>query len=168
MKTLSLIVAMAENRCIGIENRLPWHLPEDLKFFKRTTLGKPIIMGRKTFDSIGKPLPGRTSIVITRNQAWQHEGVKVVNTLEAAIEAARQVCDASNVDEAVIIGGEQIYRLALEHVNCLYITRVKAVVEGDAFFPEFNQSQWRIADKSEHFSDERNPYDYTVECWVKN
>lgn len=168
MKTLSLIVAMAENRCIGIENRLPWHLPEDLKFFKRTTLGKPIIMGRKTFDSIGKPLPGRINIVVTRNDAWEYEGVKVANTLDAAIEEARQVCDANDIDEAVIIGGEQIYRLALECVNCLYITRVKAVVEGDAFFPEFNQSEWRIADKSEHFSDERNPYDYTVECWVKN
>lgn len=168
MKTLSLIVAMAENRCIGIENRLPWHLPEDLKFFKKTTLGKPIIMGRKTFDSIGKPLPGRTNIVVTRNEAWQHEAVKVVNTLEAAIKEARHVCEENGIDEAVIIGGEQIYHLALDYVNCLYITRIKAVVEGDAFFPEFDQSKWRIADKIEHFSDERNPYDYTVECWVKN
>lgn len=168
MKTLSLIVAMAENRCIGIENRLPWHLPEDLKFFKRTTLGKPIIMGRKTFDSIGKPLPGRANIVITRDGAWQRDGVIVVNTLEAAIGAAEKACAQDAAEEAVIIGGEQIYRLALSVVNRLYITRVKATVEGDAFFPEFNQSEWRIADKSEHFSDERNPYDYTVECWVKN
>lgn len=167
MKTLSLIVAMAENRCIGIENRLPWHLPEDLKFFKKTTLGKPIIMGRKTFESIGKPLPGRSNIVITRNDAWCHEGVEVVNTLNSALEEAQKACEKDGVDEAVIIGGEQIYRLALECVNRLYITRVKAVIEGDAFFPEFNSSNWRIADKSEHFSDERNPYDYTVECWVK-
>lgn len=168
MKTLSLIVAMAENRCIGIENRLPWHLPEDLKFFKRTTLGKPIIMGRKTFESIGKPLPGRTNIVITRNSNWQHDGVIVVNTLEAATKEAAKACAIDGVNEAVIIGGEQIYRLALTYVNRMYITRVKAVVAGDAFFPEFDEALWRIADKSEHLSDERNPYDYTVECWVKS
>ena len=163
-----LIAALAQNNCIGQNNQLPWHLPEDLKFFKRTTLGKPIIMGRKTFESIGKPLPGRTNIVITRNSDWQHDGVIVVNTLEAAIKEAAQACESDGVDDAVIIGGEQIYRLALTHVNRLFITRVKAEVAGDAFFPEFDEALWRIADKSEHLSDERNPYDYTVECWVKN
>lgn len=168
MKTLSLIVAMAENRCIGIENRLPWHLPEDLKFFKRTTLGKPIIMGRKTFDSIGRPLPERTNIVITRNSDWQHDGVVVVNTLESAIKAAENACQYGGVEEAVVIGGEQIYCLALPYVDRLYITRVKAIIDGDAFFPEFDQSAWHIADKSEHLSDERNPHGYTIECWVKN
>lgn len=167
MKILSLIVAMAENRCIGVNNQLPWHLPEDLKFFKRTTLGKPIIMGRKTFDSIGRPLPGRENIVITRDPDWQRDGVIVVSALEAAIDSASNICARDNIDEAVIIGGAQIYQLALAYVNCMYLTRVRVVIEGDAFFPEFNQSEWKLADKSDHFSDERNPYDYTLECWVK-
>ena len=125
----SMIVAMAENRVIGINNNLPWYLPNDLKYFKQVTMGKPILMGRKTYESIGKPLPGRTNIVITRNESWTAEGVKPVNSLEQAFSLAESIIEIDGQDEVMIIGGDQIYQpsfiglklviktnLTLEHV----------------------------------------------------
>lgn len=131
----SIIVAMGRNRVIGQDNQLPWLLPADLIFFKATTMGKPIIMGRKTFESIGRALPGRTNIVITRNKNWSAEGVKVVHSLAKAIKLAGK----EKTDEAMIIGGAQIYAEALEHTDRLYITEVDIEPEGDAFFPEIGE-----------------------------
>lgn len=139
---ISLIVAVSRNGVIGIDNQLPWHLPEDLKYFKSVTMGKPIIMGRKTFDSIGRPLPGRTNIVITRDSSWQAEGVEVARTLAQAMTLGQLACAQADVDEAMVIGGEQIYRMTLPAADRLYLTEVQAEVEGDAFFPEFDTKDW--------------------------
>lgn len=134
--TLSLIVAAAENNVIGIENKMPWHIPEDFKHFKEVTIGKPCIMGRKTYESIldqlGKPLPGRTSIVISRS-GYDHEGCISASSLEEAIKKAK----SETTDEIMVIGGAQIYQLALPLAKRIYLTRVHQSPEGDAFFPEF-------------------------------
>lgn len=142
--SVSIIVGMAKNRVIGADNDLPWHIPADLKYFKATTLGKPILMGRKTFDSIGKPLPGRQNIVITRNDAWEHDGVTVSPSLEAAISSAGEV------DEVMIVGGAQIYQQALSMADRMYITEVDLECEGDAVFPEFDVSEWKETSRQAH------------------
>lgn len=140
---LSLIVAVSRNGVIGIDNQLPWHLPEDLKYFKSVTMGKPLIMGRKTYDSIGRPLPGRTNIVVTRDPSWQAPGVEVAQSLEVALKLGQSACEAAGADEIMVIGGEQIYRMTLPAADRLYLTQVDAEVEGDAFFPEVDFSQWQ-------------------------
>jgi dihydrofolate reductase len=141
--TLSIVVATSRNGVIGKDNQLPWHLPEDLKYFKKITMGKPIVMGRKTYESIGRPLPGRTNIVITRNTSWQADGVVVVNSLDQAITVAEQACLDSGATEAMVIGGSEIYRQALDKADRLYITQVNIEIEGDAHFPEIDLIQWR-------------------------
>ena len=158
--TLSLIVAMAENRTIGRNNELPWRLSEDLKYFKSVTMGKPIVMGRKTFDSIGKPLPGRLNIVITRNADWQHPEVRPANSLEQAVAIAAE--ENPENGEVMVIGGEEIYRTALERADRLYITRVQAKVEGDAFFPEYNESEWQEVGRQQPESPSDIPYFFQV------
>jgi len=142
---LALIVAMDQNRVIGNDNHLPWRLPEDLKYFKSVTMGKPIVMGRKTFDSIGRPLPGRLNIVVTRNNHWQHPGVETATSLAQAMAIAAENAPkpGAGEHEIMVIGGEQIYRAAIDSADRLYITRVQVDVEGDAFFPEFNESEWQ-------------------------
>lgn len=147
---LAAIVAQGSNRCIGVENKLPWYLPEDLKHFKATTLGKPVIMGRKTFESIGKPLPGRTNIVITRDPNYQAAGVRVAHSLDAAITMGRAQAEISGSDEAVIIGGAQIYAESLSMIDRLYITDVDTAPDGDAFFPELDPTQWQQIEAVEH------------------
>lgn len=142
---LSMIAAVARNGVIGSGNKLPWYLPEDLKYFKRMTLGKPIIMGRKTYESIGRPLPGRTNIVLTLQADWDAEGVTVVASIEDAIAVAK----AGGALEAVVIGGGQVYRLAMELADCLYLTEVEFDVEGDAFFPDFDKTEWLESNRSE-------------------
>ncbi len=145
---IALIVAASQNHVIGLDNQLPWHLPEDLQYFKAVTMGKPILMGRKTYDSIGRPLPGRVNIVLTRDTNWTAQGVEVVNNLDAAIAASEKACKAADVDELMIIGGEQIYRKFLPVANKLYLTKVEAEVEGDAYFPVIDSNQWRqVAEK---------------------
>lgn len=139
---LAAIVACAENRVIGKNNQLPWHLPEDLKHFKNTTMGKPMIMGRLTFESLGKPLPGRPHIVITRQTHWSYSGVQSANSLEQAVELGVQQARALAVNEVMIVGGADIYRQALPLLDLLYITEVHAKVDGDAFFPELNPALW--------------------------
>lgn len=136
---LALIVAQSRNRVIGIDNTLPWHLPEDLKYFKATTMDKPIIMGRKTYDSIGRPLPGRTNIVVTRQTDWSAPGVKVASTLEEAVALA----SAEQPEEVMVIGGAQIYELMLPAADRIYLTQVDTDIEGDAFFPELPQDEWQ-------------------------
>ncbi|MFC3053396.1 type 3 dihydrofolate reductase [Kordiimonas pumila] len=155
--TLSIIVAMAKNRVIGAGNSLPWHLPADLKYFKQTTLGKSIIMGRKTFDSIGRPLLGRQNIVITRNQEWHHDGVTVVGSLVDAIKASNMAA------EVMITGGAQIYREAMAVVDKLYITEVDIEVDGDATFPDFNRDEWQEVSRDKHKAEADKPgYSFVV------
>ncbi|GHB71989.1 dihydrofolate reductase [Persicitalea jodogahamensis] len=153
---ISLIVAAAENGVIGKENQLLWRLPDDLKRFKQLTLGHPIIMGRKTYESIGKPLPGRTSIVITRSPSYKAEGVLVVNSLELAIETARR----QESEEAFVIGGGEIYREALGKnlAEKIYLTRVLANVDGDTFFKIPDEDDWTVESHTERVADERHEY----------
>ena len=145
---IALIVAASQNNVIGLDNQLPWHLPEDLQYFKAVTMGKPILMGRKTYESIGRPLPGRTNIVLTRDANWSAKGVVVVNDLDSATAASEKACAAAGADELMIIGGEQIYRKFLPVADKLYLTKVEAVVEGDAYFPAIDSDQWQqVAEK---------------------
>jgi dihydrofolate reductase len=148
MPIVSLVVAVAANGVIGRDNRMPWHLPEDLAHFKRLTLGHPVVMGRKTHESIlatlGKPLPGRTSIVVTRQPAFSAPGCEVVASLGAALEAARAA------EEVFVIGGAEIYRLALERADRVYLTRIDAAFEGDVVFPALNPVEWREAAREDH------------------
>jgi dihydrofolate reductase len=130
---LSLIAAMAENRVIGADNRLPWHLPEDLKHFRKLTSGHPVILGRKTYESIGRLLPNRTNVIVTRNPAYRVEGAVIVGSLDEAIAAATR---APGGDEVFVIGGAEIYALALPRADRIYLTEVHQHVEGDAYFPE--------------------------------
>ncbi|MDF0604251.1 dihydrofolate reductase [Neisseriaceae bacterium TC5R-5] len=144
--TLTLVAALAANRIIGVNNRLPWHLPEDLQHFKALTLGKPIIMGRKTWDSIGKPLPGRRNIVVTRQQDWQALGAEVAHSLPQALSLA------GVVEEVCLIGGADLYRQALAMADVLQLTELAAAYEGDAYFPEWRASEWREVARVPHIS----------------
>jgi len=152
---ISLIAAMADNRVIGIENRLPWNLPGDMQWFRRHTMGKPIVMGRKTFESIGKALPGRTNIVVTRDASFFAADCVVVNSIEGAIEAA------GDADEMMVIGGASFYEQTLPQADRLYLTLVHADIEGDAWFPVVEFSQWHMVSEEKHLADESNPYDYS-------
>jgi dihydrofolate reductase len=151
---IALIVAMAENRVIGRNNQLPWRIPADLRHFKALTLGKPVIMGRKTYESIGRPLPGRDNIVISADSGYQAEGCQVVHSVEQALEAA------GSCEEAMIIGGANLYRQTLENADRLYLTLVKAEPEGDTWFPEIELQQWREIERQAHTADESNEFDY--------
>ncbi len=158
---LALIAAVAENGIVGRDNRLPWHLPEDLKYFKRTTVGKPVVMGRKTWDSIGRPLPGRTNIVISRQSNLRLEGVSVVADLPAALRLAEGIAGREGSDELMVIGGSEIHALALPMAQRLYLTEVHAQVAGDAFFPAWNRHEWEESSRRRHSADDTNPYDYS-------
>ncbi|WP_394181176.1 dihydrofolate reductase [Marinomonas posidonica] len=164
---LSLIVAMSTNRTIGINNSLPWHLPNDLKYFKQATMGKPIVMGRKTFESIGKPLPGRRNIVITRDANFQADGIDVVSSLEQAIALGEDICLVNGQEEVMVIGGAQIYELALPRVDRLYITHVDADVEGDAFFPEVDWPSFTLLAEESFAAEGHNPYDYRFSVYQR-
>ncbi len=154
--TTSIIVAMAENRVIGVENDLPWHIPEDLKRFKALTMGKPVIMGRKTFQSIfarlGKPLPGRTNIVVSRS-GFEEDGVLSCVDIEHAVDTARHIAALNDQDEVFIIGGAQVYAQALPLADRLYLTEVRVSPEGDAFFPEIAPSEWMETAREDHEGD---------------
>ena len=155
---ISLIVAMAENRVIGRGNQMPWHLPADLRHFKSVTLGKPVIMGRKTFESIGRPLPGRRNVVISRNLDWCAEGVESVSSLDAALALVQ------GADEVMIIGGGQLYREALPLAQRLYLTHIAlTVTDADTWFPDYSQYQWQLRGEELHDPDEKNPYHYRFE-----
>ncbi|MGB0205987.1 MAG: type 3 dihydrofolate reductase [Neptuniibacter sp.] len=158
---LAIIVAQAKNRVIGINNKLPWHLPEDLRYFKQVTMAKPIIMGRNTFESIGRPLPGRTNIVISRQENYAPANVKVVSSLEDAIDLAESICLIDGAEEAMVIGGAQIYAQALEKADRLYLTEVDAEIEGDAWFPEFQREIWQEVGREDFSAEGPNPYNYS-------
>jgi dihydrofolate reductase len=151
---LSLIAAVSRNNVIGKDNKMPWHLPADLQFFKTTTLGKPIIMGRKTWESLGRILPGRRHIVVTRNKDYTAEGVEIIHSTDAALK------QASNVDEAVIIGGAHLYEEMLPLTDRLYLTEIDAEFEGDTFFPEWNKEEWEVVSSDAHPADEKNSFPY--------
>ena len=152
---ISIVVAMAANRVIGRDNRLPWHLPADLKHFKQTTMGKPILMGRKTWESIGRPLPGRTNIVITRDENYDAPGCVVVHSIEAALQAA------TKQDEVMIIGGAEFYRQVLPRTDRIYLTLINEDFEGDTLFPELISSEWQEAGRVDCDADDNNPHSYS-------
>jgi len=160
---ISLIVAAAENNTIGINNQLLWHLPNDMKFFKNTTWGMPVIMGRKTFDALGKALPGRINIVITRQAGWQAENVVVAVSLDDAISKAAQ----TNSLESFVIGGGEIYQQSIPLANKLYLTRVHASLEGDAFFPAVDETLWKKTGELNFPADEKHAYAYSFQIWDK-
>lgn len=155
--SLSIVVAVAENGVIGNANDLPWRLPDDLRRFKTLTLGKPVVMGRKTYDSIGRPLSGRTNIVVSRQADLQIAGCIVVNCVDAAIVAA----GVAGTSEIMLIGGAELYRRALPAVNTIYLTRVHANVPGDRFFPELDSRQWHETRVASHPADERHAFAFT-------
>jgi dihydrofolate reductase len=158
---ISLITAMDNNRLIGKENGLPWKIPADLQFFKKATMSKPIVMGRKTYDSIGRALPGRQNIVITRDNDFVAEGCVIANSLEHAITLA------ADAEEIMIIGGANIYQQFLTSADRLYLTRVQGEFEGDAWFPEIDFSQWQLTEKEDHRADEKNECDYSFEIYER-
>lgn len=160
---ISLVVAATENNVIGKNNKLLWHLPNDLRFFKNTTWAMPVIMGRKTFDSLGKPLTGRTNIVITRQSDWQAQGVKVVANLDEALTEASY----ADAKEAFVIGGGEIFKQSMPLANKIYITRIHAILEGDTFFPEINNTEWRLASNLNFKADHKHTYDYSFQIWER-
>lgn len=162
---ISLIVAHSSNRVIGIDGQLPWHIPDDLKYFKAITIGKPIIMGRKTFDSIGKPLPGRLNIIITKNTDLSIEECVVVNNLEAAISEATNFFKTQDTEqeEIFIIGGAQIFKQSMEFVNKIYITEVHAEYAGDVFFDELSDNDWIEVGRDLHDSqNDKIPFSFVT------
>jgi len=150
-----MVAAMAKNRIIGKDNQMPWHLPADLKHFKTVTMGKPVIMGRKTFESIGRPLPGRQNIVISRNNDYKAEGCDTVTSIEAAIDLV------SDVEEVMIIGGGFLYSQMIEQADKLYLTFIELEVDGDTCFPEFEHLELKEIARSEHIADAKNPHSCT-------
>lgn len=151
--TISIIVAMGNNRAIGKDNRLLWHLPADLKYFKNTTMGKPVLMGRKTFESVGKPLPGRKNIIISGRKDFRAPGCVTAGTIEEAIEKSKPA------EEIFIAGGGEIYSQSMSLTNKLYITKVSYSPEADTFFPEIDPEMWKLIKCTDHRADEKNSYD---------
>lgn len=160
---ISIIAALDENGLIGADKGLPWRLPNDLRFFKRMTLGKPVLMGRKTWDTLDEPLPGRPNLVMTRETAFGAKGAKVVRTLEGALRLAK----ADGFKELMVVGGAEIYAMALPMTDTLYLTRIHARLEGDTWFPTVDWSQWMRESAERHEADEKNPYPHTFEVWQR-
>ena len=160
---LSAIVAVSENNAIGVNNQLPWHLPDDLKFFKRTTLGKPVLMGRKTYDSLGKPLVNRLNVVISRTDVQLPEGVVLVHSIEDGIKRIKQEA----TEEGFILGGGIIFEQTMNIVDRLYITRVHTHLDGaDTFFPDIEEGQWKLVWEEHHPEDEKHKYSFTFQQWI--
>jgi dihydrofolate reductase len=157
---ISLILAMGRDRSIGYKNKLPWHLPKDLAYFKKVTMGHPVLMGRKTFESIGKPLPGRTNIVATQNQDFRFAGVETVHSPE---EAVRKYGD----EEVFVIGGAEIFRLFLPAADRIYLTWIDAEFPADTFFPAVEESEWRLIACEPGERDEKNPYDFEFRLYER-
>jgi dihydrofolate reductase len=158
---ISLIVAASTNNAIGKNNQLLWHLPADMKFFKNSTWALPVIMGRKTYEALGKPLGGRFNIVITSNRDFKAKGVEIVSNLTDAIAAA----EVMKANEIMIIGGGQVYKESLPVANRVYLTRVHAELEGDTFFPQLNTAEWKLVNQHDVTKDEKHAYDFTFETW---
>lgn len=164
---LALIAALADNRVIGLDNRMPWHLPADLKHFKALTLGKPVVMGRKTWDSLGRPLPGRLNLVVSRQQDLRLEGAEVFPDLASALVRAEAWAREQGVDELMLIGGAQLYTQALPLAERLYLTRIVLEPQGDAFFPDWGDADWRLVSRTEHAATAEAPA-YAFEAWERH
>ena len=164
---VTLVAAVADNGVIGRDNDLPWHLPGDLAHFKRVTQGKPVIMGRRTWESIEGPLPRRTNIVVTRRSDYLAEGAEVVATVEAALEMAAAVARRDGVDEVMVVGGSEIYRLALPAADRLCLTEVHAEVTGDTFFPEWDRDGWREVSREQFPAGESGQYDFSIAVYER-
>jgi dihydrofolate reductase len=160
---ISLVVAAANNNAIGKNGVMPWCLPNDIKYFKNVTWGMPVIMGRKTFEALGKPLKGRKNIVITRQRDWQPEGVVVVNKFDDALFVAKQ----TDAKEIMVIGGGEIYRMAWEKAKRIYLTRINAEPEGDTFFPTIDTKEWKMVSEKNNEPDEKNNYAHSFQVWEK-
>ena len=159
---VSLIAAMAKNRTIGLDNALPWHLPADQRYFKAKTMGHSLVMGRRTFESIGeRPLPGRKTIVVSRRRDYAPPGVEVAHSLDEALARAEG-------EEVFVAGGEEIFREALPRAHRLYLTRIERDFPGDTFFPEFDESAWRLLDRERHEATAEIPFAYSFEIWEKS
>ena len=166
--SIALIWAMAENGVIGNNNRLPWRLPSDMQFFMATTMAKPVIMGRKTFESMKAPLPGRANIVVTRNTNYAQRvasGVMVADSFAAAVTLGRECCQRDRIDELMVAGGHAIYVSGLNLANRLYVTTVHAEIEGDTQFPAVDWSQWSNTWQRHYAADNRHPYNFTIAQW---
>lgn len=161
MPHITLVVAAAENNTIGKDNQMPWHLPNDFKYFKSNTIEHSVVMGRKTFESIGKPLPDRRNIVLTRDQHYHNPEVDVANSLAEVLTYCR------DEREIFIIGGADIFKQALPLAQKVLLTRVHAEIPGDTFFPELQTDEWQCVSKEEHYKDEKHAYDYTFEVWER-
>jgi dihydrofolate reductase len=160
---VSILVAVAENGVIGRGGQLPWHLGDDLKRFKQLTMGHTIVMGRKTWDEIGRALPGRSSVVISRQVGFYAEGAQVVGSLDDAL----QIAEATGDKETFVIGGSEIYRLTMPRADRLYLTRVHAKVAGDAYFPDFAESNWRLLETLPHGADKENDFPFSFEIYER-
>ncbi|MEO6252211.1 MAG: dihydrofolate reductase [Ferruginibacter sp.] len=160
---VSLVVAASTNNTIGKNNQLLWHLPNDLKFFKNTTWGMPVIMGRKTFESVNKVLPGRFNIVITRQTGWNPEGVIVAGDIADALQKAAE----TNCKESFIIGGGEIYKQAMEMADKIYMTRVHTDIDGDTFFPVIDESKWQLIFNQDLAVDEKHAFAYSFQTWMR-
>jgi len=159
---VSIVVAVADNGVIGRGNALPWDLPDDLQHFKRTTMGRPIVMGRKTFESIGRPLPGRLNIILTRDPSWTALGVSVASSIEQAIDLAEGQAFIDGADSVMVIGGAEVYRQALPFASRAFVTRVHGQVDGDAFFDLDDIASWREVTRERVPAGERNSHDFSV------
>lgn len=162
-----LIAALSQNRCIGRHNMLPWKLPGDLAYFRETTWGKPVIMGRKTWESLGKPLPGRTNIVVTRQADFAPEGARVVTSINDALTLAQSIALVDGVDEVMVIGGGEIFAQTLDKADKLYLTEVHAHVDGDAFFPEVDMSWYQEVARQDVDASGDNPYPFSFVRYQK-
>lgn len=154
---ISIIVAMGRNRVIGIKNKLPWNLPADMEHFRQLTMGKPVIIGQKTFESIGKPLPGRINIVLTRDENFQAPGCIPSHSIEEALQVAKE----KEAKEVMICGGASVYKQFLPLADKMYLTLIDGDFEGDAYFPEFNYNDWDEIERINHKPDKDNPYPYS-------
>lgn len=162
MAKIVLVAAVARNGAIGVKGGLPWRLPSDLKHLRETTWGRPMVMGRKTFDSIGKPLPGRESIVVTRDASFARDGVHVVRTIDAALALGEERAKAMGVDEIMVIGGGELYRATLDRADRLVLSEVDLAPEGDAFFPEIDMNRWREVSRHTPPRGEKDDASFTV------
>ena len=162
--TVTLIAAMAENRVIGKEGAIPWHLPDDLARFKSLTLGHPVVMGRKTFESIGRPLPGRRNLVISRNPGFKAPGIEVFSSID---EVLATLSEAESPEELMVIGGGHLYGQLLPRADRLYLTHIDLAVAGDTRFPAFDDEQWLLVESEAHPADEKNPHPYRFEIWQR-
>jgi dihydrofolate reductase len=160
---ISFVVAAANNNVIGKDNQLVWNLPNDMKFFKNVTWGMPIVMGRKTFESLGKPLPGRKNIILTRQSDWNVPGTIAVKNFDDAEFLVREM----DVKEMMVIGGGEIFKMVFNKANRIYLTRVDAEPEGDAFFPAIDPKEWKLVSKKDHEADAKHAYNYSFQVWER-